>query len=146
MNDFIVAPVHKWWAESRAKRWGLRYSYVLGLLKAQDGLCALSSVPLVFGDGNQHHPLFGELDHRAPGSDDAGHQVICRALNAAKGSLPLFLFEALTATITWQEFIAAWQRQASVDRDDFAAFERLLNPTHHSPLQTTNTEARPVMA
>jgi len=144
MNDFKLEQVHEWWAESRAKRWGLRYSYLLDLLRTQHGLCALSGVPLVFGDGKQNHPLFGDLDHRVPGSDSGGHQVICHALNAAKGSLPLFLFEALTSTTAWQELMAAWRQQAIEDRNNLAAFERLLNPVRSSPEQSTLNQAGPV--
>ncbi|MEA5389930.1 hypothetical protein VB738_01525 [Cyanobium gracile UHCC 0139] len=125
-SPFEVQEVHLWWAEARAKRWGLPKSGLLKLLSANHGTCQLSGVQLFFGDGHQQHPLFAELDHRSPGSDHLGVQVICRSLNRIKGSLPYVLFADLVAQPSWSGLMERWRHQALLDPMDHEAFERLL--------------------
>jgi len=77
-------------------------------------------------DGYQHHPLFAELDHRSPGSEHLGFQVIFGSLNRVKGSLPYCLFSDLVAQPSWSGLMERWRRQALLDPMDVEAFERLL--------------------
>ena len=130
MTDFKIEQVHEWWAEARAKRWGLKYSELIALLQKSEGKCQLSGVPLRFGEAEhkKEHPLFAELDHREPGADGSGHMIICRAFNRAKGRLPLFLFEALVATPAWSDLMKRWDAQAGKDPDDLEALNGLLWP------------------
>jgi len=123
---FQIQDVHIWWAEARSKRWNLSKKELLMLLSAHHGTCQLSGVQLLFGDGYQHHPLFAELDHRSPGSDHLGVQVICRSLNRVKGSLPYFLFSDLMGQPSWVGLMERWRNQARLDPMDVEAFERLL--------------------
>lgn len=135
MADFVITQVHEWWAEARVNRWRLRYSYLIGLLESQEGKCKLSGVNLLFGaehgapiKGVQgSHPLYAVLDHCKPGSNSAGHQIICSALNHVKGHTPLFLFEALQETDAWQKLMRDWRNQADTDPYDRSAFYRLLD-------------------
>jgi len=80
----------------------------------------------LFGDGNQAHPLFAELDHISPGSDHQGLQVICRSLNGIKGSLPYFLFSELVNLPSWTALMDRWRNQALLDHTDREAFQQLL--------------------
>jgi len=125
-SSLEIQDVHRWWAEARAKRWGLRKSELLLLLSEQDGKCRLSGAQLLFGDGNQAHPLFAELDHISPGSDHQGLQVICRSLNGIKGSLPYFLFSELVNLPSWTALMDRWRNQALLDHTDREAFQQLL--------------------
>jgi hypothetical protein len=99
---------------------------LLLLLSEQDGKCRLSGVQLLFGDGNQVHPLFAELDHISPGSDRHGLQVICRSLNGIKGSLPYFLFSELLNLPSWASLMERWRNQALLDPTECEAFHQLL--------------------
>jgi hypothetical protein len=123
---FEIQDVHLWWAEARAKRWGLPKSELLRLVSATQGTCYLSGVQLLFGDGRQEHPLFAELDHVSPGSEHLGFQVICRSLNRVKSSLPNFLFADLVAQPSWSGLMERWRAQALCDPNDLMAFQRLL--------------------
>ncbi len=96
------------------------------LLSTQHGICQLSGVQLLFGDGYQTHPLFAELDHRSPGRDHLGFQIICRSLNRVKGSLPYFLFADLVTQPSWIGLMERWRNHAQLDPMDVDAFERLL--------------------
>ena len=122
---FEIQDVHLWWAEARAKRWGLPESELLRLVSANHGTCYLPGVQLIFGDGHQEHPLFAELDHVSPGSEHLGFQVICRSLNRVKGSLPNFLFADLVAKPSWSGLMEGWRAQALCDAQDLKAFQRL---------------------
>ena len=127
MSEFELTQGQKWWIESRSRAWDQPRSRLREMLMAQRGLCALSEVRLEFGreSSDMQHPLFAELDHIAPGTEDEGLQIICRALNRAKGRLPYFLFMALKETDEWKGLMVRWRAQAAVPETETGYIEAL---------------------
>lgn len=133
---FEINSHHKRWASNAKQRYGRAREYYLELVRVQEGRCAFSDVPLLFDaadgtpvkGGHGCHPLYAALDHRAPGSDEQGHHVVCYALNDLKGHLPHDCFIALVETAAWQRLMAAWRHQASLDSSNRKSFYALVRP------------------
>jgi len=134
MAEFCLTPAKDQWASK--PRQGASPAYLRQLLIKQEGLCALSDVPLLFdvsegtpqANGRGVHPLYPAVDHIDPGNPSGGYQIICYALNDLKGHLPLSCFEELRATPAWKNLMLAWKHQAETDRSDREALMRLLRP------------------
>jgi hypothetical protein len=134
MTSFVLNAEQRRWARNRAKAYRLKTSYVEGLIRQQRGCCAWSGVELIFDassgtsvrGGVGPHPRFAALDHSSPGSDQAGHQIVCFDLNDAKGHLPFSCFEELRQCPSWHALMGKWFRQATVDPNDRFGFRSIL--------------------
>ena len=133
--EFVLTEEQKKWAE-RGKR-GASAAELRALVVKQSGLCALSSVTLLFNkkkdgtaiaEGEGCHPLYAAVDHIDPGNPKGGHQIICYALNDLKGHLPVECFEALKGTEAWRDLMRRWRELAERDSTNRKAFRRLLRP------------------
>lgn len=122
------------WAKRRKQ--GLSPKELRLLIANQNGLCALSGVPLRFDvidrtpikGGKGCHPLAPAVDHVDPGNEAGERQIICYALNDVKGHLPLECFKALIETTAWKALMAEWRDQAKLDPSNREAFRQLLRP------------------
>jgi hypothetical protein len=132
---FLITTDHHRWAKSAARKYGYGKSYWLELIERQQGRCCLSGVQLLFdtasgtavAGGEGVHPLYAAVDHRSPGCDDLGHQIVSYDLNDLKGHLPAACFKDLCATPSWRELMAKWRAQAekgTENREAFCAIRR----------------------
>jgi hypothetical protein len=145
-SGFHLDDHHRRWARNAAKRYGHGQNYYLDLIAGQRGLCAFSGARLFFDadhgraifGGKGCHPLYAALDHTAAGSDDAGHSIVCYALNDIKGHLPLDCFNALKSSSAWQVFMEAWLHQADENREDRAALKGLRIKRASKPVSKLN--------
>jgi hypothetical protein len=137
VRKFELTPDHQRWASApvRTSRYRHPKKYWLELIAKQRGLCAFSRAPLLFSSadgtpvkgGQSQHPIYAVVDHRSPGSDSLGHQIVSNDLNDLKGHLNPELFDALRRTKEWKRLMRRWRAQAvnnPRDREAFRAIRR----------------------
>ena len=132
MGNFQLTSDHHRWAGTTQRRRKYRRpkSYWLELIAHQRGRCAFSGAPLLFQSaagtpvtgGQSQHPIYAVVDHRSPGTDELGYQVVSNDLNDLKGHLNPRLFNALRKTKAWKELMRRWREQALNDPNDRKAF------------------------
>ncbi len=135
-SKFDFTADHHRWAESAQGKYGYNSAYWLRLIAQQEGRCAFSGVMLRFDtvsgtaqkEGPGVHPIYATVDHRSPGSDKHGHQIVCYDLNDLKGHLPLDCFEELCACPSWKKLMERWRKQAENDPHDRDAFKKIIRP------------------
>jgi len=133
-SKFNFTTDHHRWAKSAQRKYGYTRKYWLDLVAEQKSRCAFSGVMLRFdaasgtpeAGGHGVHPIYAAVDHRYPGSDKLGHQIVCYDLNDLKGHLPPDCFEDLCASASWKKLMERWRKQAEIDPDNRDAFKKII--------------------
>lgn len=101
-----------------------RRQYRQQLVEQSQGRCAWTGLPLKFDRASatgQRDPLAAVIDHRQPASTCEGHDIVCDYINRMKGCIPWKVWESLTHTAAFKE----WMEQL---RADFSRTGTLPNP------------------
>ncbi len=93
-----------------------RRAYLGRLVELSGGRCRWTGLPLKFdtvsaGGQNATDPLYAEVDHREPGSNDHGHDLVCHRINDAKGQIPWRVWLEASQTESFREWMADLQRE-----------------------------------
>ncbi len=110
------------------------------LIELSQERCKWTNLPLKFdkesGESSGESPtdpLYAEVDHRVPGTNEQGHDLVCHYVNDVKGQLPWKLWLALTRLPVFEEWVVGLrdeykqigtlrgrpQRAAPTKNDDF---------------------------
>lgn len=100
-----------------------RREFLHNLVETSGGKCRWTGLPLHFNperagcvtdkDGNcpPTDPLYAEVDHCEPGSNECGHELVCHYINDAKGHLPWKVWLAASRTQEFKDWIAGLQQE-----------------------------------
>jgi hypothetical protein len=98
-------------ALSNQNIWGVRKArqYLKELVEKSEGRCRWTGLPLKFdrvsGTGRRD-PLAAVIEHRQPGDNCEGHDIVCSYINQMKGCLPWKVWWALAGTTEFQEWMS----------------------------------------
>jgi len=137
VSDFSFNKNHERWIRSHrrsCRKYKQSAQFWRDLIQKQGGNCALTGAPLLFDAksgtpkvaGQGCHPLYAAVDHINPKRKDNGFQILCYDINDLKGHLPPPLFNALTKTQEWKNFVQAWKEAADSSPNKRSVFKKLI--------------------
>lgn len=135
VSDFQFNKDHERWIKSACRKYKKSTQFWKDLILKQGGKCGLTGAPLLFDansgtakrGGQGCHPLYASVDHINPNREDYGFQILCYDINDLKAHLPLPLFNALTKTREWKEFVQYWKRAAESSPNERKVFKQLID-------------------
>lgn len=105
------------WVDRMSKKpalTGVGKDYLRRLVELSQGKCRWTGLPVLFDVQSgtpPTNPLYAEVDHREPGTNEVGHDIVCHRANDAKGQLPWRLWLESSITESFKEWIATLQHE-----------------------------------